>query len=97
MELLDSSLPGILVTGRSQRVQEHTVAWLEHYKFPWDLLITLEYRDYSAVDRFKRESLHELVADGFDVRLALNDDPKNYAMYLSEGVLCIYIHSGYYL
>ena len=28
---------------------------------------------------------------------ALDDDPKNHAMYVREGVPCIYIHSGYYL
>jgi len=49
------------------------------------------------VDRFKRAVLGDLVTWGFDVRLALDDDPKNHAMYVSEGVPCIYIHSGYYL
>ena len=97
LELLDSSLAVILVTGRPRRVQAPTVAWLEHYKLRWDLLIMREYGDYSGVDRFKRETLHQLLTDGFDVRLALDDDPKNHAMYVSEGVPCIYIHSGYYL
>jgi hypothetical protein len=97
LELLDSSIAVILVTGRPRRVQAPTVAWLEHYKLRWDLLIMREYGDYSGVDRFKRETLHQLFIDGFDVRLALDDDPKNHAMYVSEGVPCIYIHSGYYL
>jgi pyridoxine 5'-phosphate synthase PdxJ len=56
-----------------------------------------EYGDYSGGDEFKRESLRELRAEGFDIQLALDDDPKNHAMYVSEGVPCIYIHSGYYL
>jgi len=97
LELLDSTLAVILVTGRPRRVQAPTVAWLEHYKLRWDLLVMREYGDYSGVDRFKRETLHHLITDGFDVRLALDDDPKNHAMYVSEGVPCIYIHSGYYL
>jgi phosphoglycolate phosphatase-like HAD superfamily hydrolase len=97
LELLDSSLAVILVTGRPRRVQAPTVAWLEHYKLRWDLLVMREYGDYSGVDRFKRETLHQLITDGFNVRLALDDDPKNHAMYVSEGVPCIYIHSGYYL
>ncbi len=97
LELLDSSLAVILVTGRPRRVQAPTVAWLEHYKLRWDLLIMREYGDYSGVDRFKRLTLHQLITDGFNVRLALDDDPKNHAMYVSEGVPCIYIHSGYYL
>ncbi len=97
LELLDPSLLVILVTGRPRRVQPHTLAWLERYRIRWDLLIMRDYGDYSGVDRFKRETLHELFAQGFDVRLALDDDPKNHAMYMSEGVPCIYIHSGYYL
>ncbi len=97
LELLDPSLAIILVTGRPRRVQPHTVAWLERYKLRWDLLIMREHGDYSGVDRFKRETLEQLEAAGFDVRLALDDDPKNHAMYVSEGVPCIYIHSGYYL
>ncbi len=97
LELLDPSLLVILVTGRPRRVQPHTLAWLERYRIRWDLLVMRDYGDYSGVDRFKRETLHELFAQGFDVRLALDDDPKNHAMYVSEGVPCIYIHSGYYL
>jgi phosphoglycolate phosphatase-like HAD superfamily hydrolase len=97
LELLDSSLAVILVTGRPQRVQPHTLAWLERYSIRWDLLVMREYGDYSIVDLFKRQTLHDLAEYGFDVRLALDDDPKNHAMYVSEGVPCIYIHSGYYL
>jgi phosphoglycolate phosphatase-like HAD superfamily hydrolase len=63
----------------------------------WDLLIMREYGDYSGVDEFKRGALRDLVDQGLDIRLALDDDPKNHAMYVSEGVPCIYIHSGYYL
>jgi phosphoglycolate phosphatase-like HAD superfamily hydrolase len=97
LELLDSSLLIILLTGRPRRVQPHTRAWLERYSIRWDLLIMREYGDYSGVDEFKRESLRHLRAAGFDIQLALDDDPKNHAMYVSEGVPCIYIHSGYYL
>ena len=97
LELLDQSLAVVLVTGRPRRVQSPTIAWLERYKLRWDLLIMRDYGDYSGVDRFKRDTLHDLLSHGFDVRLALDDDPKNHAMYVSEGVPCIYIHSGYYL
>src|SRR6202789_1353816 len=70
LELLDASLLVILVTGRPRGVQPHTAPWLEGYKIRRDLLIMREYGDYSGVDRFKRETLHELLAAGFDIRLA---------------------------
>ena len=97
LELLDPTLLIVLLTGRPRRVEPHTLAWLERYGIRWDLLIMREFGDYSGVDEFKRESLRELRARDFDIQLALDDDPKNHAMYVSEGVPCIYIHSGYYL
>jgi hypothetical protein len=97
LELLDSSLLIVLVTGRPRRIQDQTLAWLERYGIRWDLLVMREHGDYSGVDAFKRDTLGELRERGYDVRLALDDDPKNHAMYESEGVPCIYIHSGYYL
>ena len=97
LELLDERLTIVLVTGRPQRVMPHTLAWLQRYGIRWDLLIMREFGDYSGVDIFKRMVVHDLALFGFDLRLALDDDPKNHAMYVSEGVPCIYIHSGYYL
>lgn len=97
LELLDNTLLIVLVTARPRRVQPHTLAWLERYHLRWDLLVMREYGDYSGTDVFKRDVLLELRRRGYDVRLALDDDPKNHAMYVNEGVPCIYIHSGYYL
>ena len=97
LELLDSNLTVILLTGHPRRVAPHTLGWLERYGLRWDVLIMREFGDYSGVDYFKRSVVHELRETGFDLRLALDDDPKNHAMYVREGVPCIYIHSGYYL
>jgi len=60
-------------------------------------LVTRDFGDYSGVSEFKRDVLHDIQASGFDVRLAFEDDPNNHAMYVGEGVACLYIHSGYYL
>jgi hypothetical protein len=97
LDLLDPSLRVLLVTGRPRRVQTKTVEWLERYRVRWDLLVTRDFGDYSGVSEFKRDVLHDLRTYGFDVRLAFEDDPHNHAMYVAEGVPCLYIHSGYYL
>jgi beta-phosphoglucomutase-like phosphatase (HAD superfamily) len=97
LDLLDADLVVILVTGRPRRVQSHTVEWLTRHGLRWDLLVTRDHGDYSGVDAFKRGVLHELGECGYDIRLALEDDPKNHAMYVAEGIPCVYIHSGYYL
>ena len=43
-----------------------------------------------------RRAVTELRRDGFDLRLAMEDDPANHAMFVEEGIPCVYIHSGYY-
>jgi phosphoglycolate phosphatase-like HAD superfamily hydrolase len=97
LELLDSSLSVILVTGRPRRVEPHTLRWLQEHNLRWDVLIMREYGDYSGVEVFKNGVVEDLRAYGFDLCLALDDDPKNHAMYVHAGVPCVYIHSGYYL
>ena len=93
---LDPALQVILLTGRPLRVRPLTLAWLERYGLRWALLIMRDWGDYSYVTSFKRSVVEELRAAGFDLRLALEDDPQNHAMYVAEGIPCVYIHSGYY-
>lgn len=96
VELLDASLAVVLVTGRPLRVQPQTLAWLERYGLRWDLLVMRDQGDYGRVTTYKRRTVADLRAHGFDLRLALEDDPMNHAMFVEEGVPCVYIHSGYY-
>jgi hypothetical protein len=96
-QLLDSSLQVILVTGRPHRVADKTVSWLNEHNLRWDVLVTRDQGNDIGVDTFKLDVLEQLREDGFRVRLAVDDDPKNHAMYVKAGVPCIYIHSGYYL
>lgn len=96
MDLLDSRLQVILLTGRPFRVQPQTLAWLDRYGLRWDLLVMRARGDYAHVTRFKREEVELLRSFGFDLRLAFEDDPNNFAMFHAEGIPCVYIHSGYY-
>jgi phosphoglycolate phosphatase-like HAD superfamily hydrolase len=52
LELLDSRLQVILLTGRPFRVQPQTLAWLERYGLRWDLLVMRSRGDYSQVTWF---------------------------------------------
>jgi hypothetical protein len=96
LELLDGELQVVLLTARPIRVQPQTLAWLERYNLRWDVLIMREMGDYASSPEFKRATLRELRAFGFDIRLAFEDDRRNYEMFHAEGVPCMYIHSGYY-
>jgi len=96
LELLDPQLGVVLLTGRPFRVQDRTLAWLERYRVRWDLLIMRNAGDYAAAREFKRHTVGELRAFGFDLRLGFEDDRRNLEMLHEEGVPCVYIHSGYY-
>jgi hypothetical protein len=96
LELLDPSLAVVLLTGRPQRVQPQTLAWLKRYGLRWDLLVMRSRGDYAQVTDFKQAVVEDLRTHGFDLRLAFEDDPSNHAMYVAAGVPCVYIHSGYY-
>lgn len=96
LDLLDASLQVILLTGRPSRVAPQTLAWLERYGLRWDVLILRNWGDYDQAAVFKRDVVDDLRRYGFDVQLSLDDDPANHAMYVAEGIPCLYIHSGYY-
>ncbi len=96
LELLDRSLKVLLVTGRPMRVQAQTLAWLERFGLRWDLLVMREEGIRAPVATFKRRVTAQLRRYGFDLLLALEDDPSNHAMFVAEGIPCVYIHSGYY-
>jgi hypothetical protein len=77
-------------------VQPQTLAWLDRYALRWDLLIMRHAGDYSMAREFKRDAVDDLRRAGFELALAFEDDRRNREMFRSEGVPCIYIHSGYY-
>lgn len=96
LELLDPALRIVLLTARPLRVRPQTLGWLERYGLRWDLLIMRDWGDYSASSTFKRMVVGDLRRQGFDLRLAFEDDRRNYEMFHAEGIPCVYIHSGYY-
>ncbi len=96
LDVIDDDHRIVLLTARPIRVQPQTLAWLERYDLRWDVLIMREYGDYMAARVFKQRTVKELRSRGHDLRLAFEDDPRNVQMFHSQGVPCIYIHSGYY-
>jgi phosphoglycolate phosphatase-like HAD superfamily hydrolase len=96
LDLLDDELRIVLLTARPSRVQTQTLGWLDRYGLPWDVLIMRDFGDYEASRVFKRRTVEELRAYGFELRLAFEDDRRNVDMFHGSGIPCIYIHSGYY-
>jgi hypothetical protein len=96
LELLDRDLRVVLLTARPARIHHLTEAWLRRYRIRWDLLLMRPYGDYDQSREFKRASVDDLRHYGFELRLAIEDDRRNVAMFRDEGVPCLYLHSGYY-
>jgi len=97
-QLLDPAFRVVLLTARPLRVRPQTLRWLEAHagEVRWDLLIMREEDDWGSSRSYKSGILRALQREGYDVRLALEDDPRNVDMFRKAGVPTIYIHSGYY-
>jgi hypothetical protein len=96
LEVLDPTLPVVLLTARPLRVRPQTLDWLQRHHLRWDLLVMRPDDGPSRSSDFKRSVVVQLRQLGFDLRLAFEDDRRNVAMFHGEGVPCVYIHSGYY-
>ena len=94
--LLASELAVVLLTARPARIGRLTVNWLDRHDLRWDLLVMRRDGDYRPARQFKQEALGDIRDRGFDLKLCLEDDLRNVEMFRSEGVPCLYIHSGYY-
>jgi hypothetical protein len=96
LELLEPSLQVILLTARPASIRSATVEWLEEFGLRYDLLVMRGDGDYFRAVDFKRRETRALGEFGFELLLALEDDRRNLEMFESEGVPCLYVHSGYY-
>jgi phosphoglycolate phosphatase-like HAD superfamily hydrolase len=96
LELVDPGLTVVLLTGRPLRVRPQTLRWLDRHQLRWDLLVMRPGSEWAPAVAFKAQALAELRQAGLDPRLAVEDDPRNRAMFEAAGVPCVYFHSGYY-
>lgn len=93
----DPTVTVVLCTSRVHWIRDDTLAWLERHGVHWHWLIMRAKSDggFTSV-QFKRRSVGELRAAGYELLLAVDDDPRNIAMFEDEGIVTSYVHSGYY-
>lgn len=96
VELLDRDLLVVLLTARPTRVRATTLEWLGRHAVRWDLLVMRAEGDFRPAHEAKLDAVRALRGVGFDLRLAVDDDPRNAAMFRREGIPCVELHSGYY-
>ena len=96
LELLDPALLVVLLSARPTKVRDTTLVWLERHRVRWDLLVLRDARDFRPSHEAKLDAVQALRGVGFDLRLALDDDPRNASMFRTNGIPCVELHSGYY-
>ena len=96
LHLMERTMQVVLLTARPAFVRPATVDWLHRHELPWDLLVIRDDGDRSPSADYKRRTVNELRAAGFDPVIGFEDDRRNVEMLRTEGVPCVYIHSGYY-
>jgi hypothetical protein len=86
----------VIITARPLGIADLTLDWLHAHGVRHDLLILRGDGDERPTAEMKRAQLRELRARGADVRFAVDDHMANVEMYRSEGIVGLYMHSGYY-
>ena len=96
LDLLDSNVVVVLLTGRPTSIADLTIGWLGRNSIRWNLLISRPDGDYTLATKFKEFETKRLLELGARIHLCLDDDPNNVEMYRRLGLPSLYVHSGYY-
>ena len=88
LEVLDSDLTIVLLTGRPARLRDLTVDWLQRHGVCWDLLGMRPDADRSAAASLKRRAVDALAGLGWEIVLAIDDEPAVAEAYHRAGVPC---------
>ena len=96
LDVIDSEFGIVLLTARPQWVQPETLGWLERQDLRWDLLIMRADGDWQSSAEFKTDEVGLLRTEGFEPRIAFDDDVRNVEAFRRLGLRAIYVHSGYY-
>jgi hypothetical protein len=86
----------IVLTARIHETRDKTIDWLVKNEVRHDWLIMRGAHSGLPSSEWKRTELEALQGFGADIRIALDDDPRNIAMIRELGIPALYVHSGYY-
>jgi phosphoglycolate phosphatase-like HAD superfamily hydrolase len=86
----------VYVSGRSDRVRDATVQWLEKHGLPPGRLYMRRAGDHQQDDTLKVELLAELRADGFEPIMAFDDRTRVVKAWRAAGIPCAQVVDGDY-
>lgn len=88
----DSETHLILLTGRPERIRAQTSEWLKSQGIFYDKLILRSNSDFRANWEYKEAELKKLKEEGFNVTMAVDDDPHIISMYRRNGIQALAAH-----
>jgi hypothetical protein len=80
------SVAVVVLTARPTSTHGTTVDWLARHGLRWDLLGMRPEGDYRPAPLVKRDALEAMGSIGLEPVLAVDDDPRNVAMFRAAGV-----------
>lgn len=96
--LIEGGATIIFASGRSDRVREATLAWLERFNptmqpYAFNLYMRKD-GDHRPDHLVKREMLARIRKDGFNPMLAIDDRKQVVDMWRAEGLICAQVAEG---
>ncbi len=79
----------ILVSGRPDSYMDDTIKWLRKHRVFWDHLFMRCENDFRDDTIVKEEILKELLREGFNPILAIDDRPRVVRMWRKNGIKCL--------
>lgn len=79
----------ILVSGRTDKVRDLTIGWLEAHAIPFDALHMRREGDYRQDFIVKSELLDVVLAEGYEILCVVDDRPSVVAMWRDRGLTCL--------
>ena len=80
----------ILLTGRPDSYRPHTERWLAKHNIPYDILLMRNANDWRPGAIVKAEIFHAEIASGYDIVVAVDDNPRIFKMWVKLGIRCLY-------
>jgi hypothetical protein len=100
LQMLSDQYPIYLVSSRDDAAYDLTMKWLDRYEVPCDVLRLRKPSEREDNSIYKMRYIKELQADGFDIKLVLEDWPPVVQVLRDHGlnVVCVnpmYSHVSY--
>ena len=84
----------IMCSGRGAQQREVTLEWMSKHGVPCQKLYMRAEKDYRADDIVKGELLDQILADGHEPALVLDDRDRVVAMWRERGIPCVQVAPG---